>query len=365
MNLRQKINEANESIEKFLEKEIVPSFKDKLDQLIQKQTDKFQSKVDEYQKRVDRNKEMGWDSSYDEKDLEKYTKARDAKIVDKIYRYLGGLIDVQNCKIDEIPVTGLDSKRLRKILKDINCEKGVLLYPKGDNQGYYSEKYTPFRAYGFELEEGKLDIWPLTKTSRWDRANGEPISDAEPTNTFMRDLNDGTVAKYTDKLFVAYGKSISTVRKEKGRETKPYWYRDPDERLTKKELQDKIDNGDLRTELKYSGYDKSGYYVDVDALKKRLQTYKQNKGSYTQDIEAVVKTYEDALNKYRELVSTWDPRNKYNKDYVDPSDLRKKISDASWYFKCLSDALQKNNGPEVADYLGNCKRYARDLEAFL
>ena len=342
----------NEELISIVEKNIDPKFRD----YVKQRSDRQRSLLNKEAAKLD--DPYYADSSYYQNKKSKLKKLAKAKNqdADRIYKYIGKYLDVENCTIETIPTEDLKSGKLRKLIKSkLNKDTtGILLQPISGYSGDETD-YKSFRAYICEIEKDtdKLIITPSYGDGRYymsEKPTGV-TAHTDATNTFMADLNAGRIE---GDLYFAYGKYISDVRKEKGREGSAY-NRGLQAKIPTNLYRFKYDNE--KDVFATDSIDKSGYLTGQADLLKRLAQYKQSKGSYQKEVEEIYNAFDNLYNKYKEAVNNYDPRKSgdtYSSRYS-LRDLHKQVEDCSYYIAELAKSLEKNDGNMVSSDLKAAK----------
>ena len=345
MNYRK----LNEELISIVEKNIDPSFRELIQKRSDEQRQRFSDKAAEYRKYAqDAEDGSFWKDDY-EKDADAFEKEANKKNmpIQNIYKELAYYIDVENANIIKIENNALNSKQLRKELaKYITNEdiQGVLLVPNVQPTRGTSinaiKNQTSFEAFNvtYSNQDKKIYIQPY-----WNPGNDRNITvDGPAINRFMADLNKGD---YTTDLYLAYGENIRKTRVNKGRQS----FLRSEEDIYGKNFRSR----------KYAGqyeYDKSGYVKGTEDLMKRLAQYKQQKGSYTKDIDLIYNAFDKLMDEYRQQVVSYDPRNPQTRNRYEIEKARKAVENVAYKIEWLADAIESGNGPEIEKEIAHCKK---------
>lgn len=336
----------NEELISIVEKNIDPKFRQFIKDRNEVQKQYLQKEINDKIKYSGGEENL---SDYTKQKIDKLQKQKTSKHqdADRILKFLGGIIDVENCTLETIPTQGLKSGKLRKLIKskltDIDT-KGILLCPV---IGWDAEKLDSVQTFECWVNaDNKLYIDPLIRQNAdWPyKHNG--VANAQAVNTFMADLNSGLVPA---EIYFAYGTYIPKARQDKNRPGGKY----------NRGLQNKIPYNLYRytgKETEYMDVDKSGYINQQKDLLKRLADYKQSKGSYNKDVEAIYSKYDELLKQYKDLVAKYDPRTKEGRVRYEIDKIQKTMGSVNMYVEWLADALDKNNGPEIEKNITYCKQ---------
>lgn len=341
--------QLHEKLISIVEKNIDPDFRKYIQQRSDEQRKIFSDNAAKYNKYAqDADEGSFWKKDYAD-NAKAFQAEADKKNmpIQNVYKELASYIDVQNANIIKIENKGLTSKQLRKELaKYITNEdiQGVLLVPNAQplrNEFINSiKKQSSFDAFNitYSKEEGKIYLQPY-----WSVTNSRNISvDGPAVNRFMTDLNKG---KYTTDLYLAYGENIRKTRVNKGRQS----YLRSEEDIYGKNLRSR----------KYAGqgeYDKSGYVRGTEDLMKRLAQYKQEKGSYQKDVNAIYNVFDKILDEYKQNIMQYDPRKPEGRNNWEIVASKKKLDNVSYYVERLAVALEEKNGEDIQNAIENCKR---------
>lgn len=297
------IKKLNEQLEKFLEREESPEFQNFMQSHRDFETNRMksdrQSAVDSairYNKIAQKDNASDW---Y-EKEAQEYRDkaiAMDKQInskrrnIDKIYKELGDRgIDVNNMKVETLSLEGLNSSGLNKILKDKTQDS---------NKKYYliiPIQHGDFMIYAIGSSDGKL--WSSSLYKNQNIKSMETGSDT--IKPFMKELNSSKNGKVYDSevIFLVSADKTDELRRErqaarsgslnrragyKGKNITPDDYR-----------------GNSSYDRKYGYTDRSGYYVDMQDLAKRLDTFKREKGSFEKPIQDSIERLDSLLTKTKE-----------------------------------------------------------------
>lgn len=333
----------NEELISIVEKNIDPKFRQFIKDRNDTQKQYLQKEIDNRIKSDGGGENL---NGYTKMAINRLQKQKDSKHqdADRILKFLGEIIDVENCTLETIPTEGLKSNKLRKLIKskltDIDT-KGILLCPV---TGWDAEKLDSVQTFKCWVNsDNKLCIEPLIRQNFGSRHNG--IANAQAINTFMADLNSGLAPS---EIYFAYGTYIPKVRQDKNRPGGRY----------ERGLQYKIPSNLYRhkEDVGYGNVDKSGYINQQEDLLRRLADYKQSKGSYNKDVETIYSKYDELLKQYKDLVANYDPRTKEGRVHYEIDKVQKTMGNVNFYIEKLADALDKNDGAQIQRYVDLCKR---------
>ena len=346
MNYRK----LNEELISIVEKNIDPSFRDFIQRRSDEQRQQFSNKAAYYRKLAqDADEGSFWKDDY-EKDADTFDAEAKKKNmpIQNVYKELAHYIDVENANIIKIENNGLTSKQLRKELaKYITNEniEGILLIPNVQppligRSLRTIKNQSSFDAFNvtYSKEDNRIYLQPY-----WNSSGSRNITvDGPAVNRFMADLNKGN---YTTDLYLAYGENIRKTRVNKGRQS---YLRDEEE----------IYGKNFRSR-KYAGqyeFDKSGYVKGTEDLMKRLAQYKQQKGSYTKDIDLIYNAFDKLMDEYRQQVASYDPRKPQTRNRYEIEQARKAVGNVAYKIEWLADAIESGNGPEIEKEIAHCKK---------
>lgn len=365
---KELLKNLNEELEKFIEREESPEFKnfmqsqrDMETQQLQRERQDFVDDAIRYNKWAQDAAEQGKNNDYDERQAQQYRDKVldiDKKInskrrnIDKIYKELGDRgIDVNNMKIETITLANKNSSSLNKLLKEKTVDTEKRYYLIIPTPSFYSDK--EFMMYAVGTNDGKL--W---SSSLYRNQNIRSMDVGTDTiKSFMKELNSSKDGKVygSEVIFLAIADDTRELRKQ--RYDAKHGSLDRKAGYKGKNITPSDYRGNDSYYRKYGYTDRSGYYVNVRDLQRRLDAFKRERGSFEKPVQQAIEKFDELLTRTKNEFNNLNAENLANYRYStkDFNKIIDKLKSASSYISSAKSSATADDIDSINYYLNSAE----------